>query len=354
MKENDITEIFRQKLTNAEMPVRDGFWDELAHSLSNASPTIPHAKRNIRLRMYRVMSAASVLLLLGMTSIILWYFLPRNEMKEAFIRIEALSPTQNTIPQPNVALPQQPVSDNSLIPPITQTNSTTHSTQSTTTDKKIPLSLHMSITITRQNYTNSPRQQQEYTPTTEVYYPHANTEASSTTTINNAQSPLPVIPPESSPWSTKLFIGSALPHGYYHAPLTIGMGIERRLSDRFFLETGLRYNLLTTEDDRIHTLSIPVKVGIRLIDTSCFELYANAGGAVEKTIAGATNNSFHAQPIQLAVEAGLGISYRLNERFALLAEPTLTHHFHTDATTPTIRHARATNLTLLCGVRMTY
>lgn len=44
----------------------------------------------------------------------------------------------------------------------------------------------------------------------------------------------------------------------------------------------------------------------------------------------------------------------MNDRFALFAEPSVSHHFDTDSQTRTLRTERPTNLNLLCGVRMTY
>lgn len=63
---------------------------------------------------------------------------------------------------------------------------------------------------------------------------------------------------------------------------------------------------------------------------------------------------FKAEPVQLSVAAGVGVRYKLSDRFALFAEPLVSHHFDTESETKTLRTERATNLNLLCGVRMTY
>ena len=83
-------------------------------------------------------------------------------------------------------------------------------------------------------------------------------------------------------------------------------------------------------------------------------MYAVVGGAAEKCIAGAPDNGFKAEPVQLSVAAGVGVRYKLSDRFALFAEPLVSHHFDTESETKTLRTERATNLNLLCGVRMTY
>lgn len=91
-----------------------------------------------------------------------------------------------------------------------------------------------------------------------------------------------------------------------------------------------------------------------LASTPKLDLYATVGGTAEKCIAGAADNGFNAEPVQLSVAAGVGVRYRLNDRFALFAEPSVSHHFSTDSETGTLRTERPTNLNLLCGVRMTY
>ena len=84
------------------------------------------------------------------------------------------------------------------------------------------------------------------------------------------------------------------------------------------------------------------------------ELYALAGGAVEKCVAGARDNSFEAEPVQCSVKAGLGVRYKMTDRLALFAEPAVSHHFDTDSPTRTLRTERPTNLNLQCGLRMIF
>ena len=78
------------------------------------------------------------------------------------------------------------------------------------------------------------------------------------------------------------------------------------------------------------------------------------GGIIDKCIAGAPDNSFKEEPVQLAVTAGIGINYKINDRLALFAEPGVSHHFKTDSKLATVRTKRPTNFNLLCGLRMTY
>ena len=154
-------------------------------------------------------------------------------------------------------------------------------------------------------------------------------------------------------WAFKAGIGTALPKGDFGIPFTAGFSAERHLNKHFSLEAGLQYNRLDG-DHAIHTLAVPVKLNAVLASNSKVDFYATLGGAAEKCIAGAVDNGFGAEPVQLSVAAGLGVRYKLNDRIALFAEPTVSHHFDTDSQTKTLRTERPTNLNLLCGVRMTY
>ena len=83
-------------------------------------------------------------------------------------------------------------------------------------------------------------------------------------------------------------------------PLTAGVTVERSLNNWLALETGIRYNRLPA-DRTLHTLAIPVKLNMTLASTPKVDLYATVGGAAEKCIAGASDNGFHAEPVQLSV-----------------------------------------------------
>ena len=101
MKGNDeITGLFRSRLSGAEMTVRDGFWEELKGDLSrvetDATNTSAATKRSVLTpRFYRVAAAASVILVLGAASAAFWYFSPKDEIQEAFTKVATLTPEGN-------------------------------------------------------------------------------------------------------------------------------------------------------------------------------------------------------------------------------------------------------------------
>ena len=157
-------------------------------------------------------------------------------------------------------------------------------------------------------------------------------------------------------WAMKVQVGTALPadNGTYKMPVSAGVTVERKVNDFLGIETGLLYSNLRSAGQHLHYLGIPVKVNVTLVDTKKIDLYATVGGIADKCIAGAPDNSFKEEPIQLAVTAGIGINYKINDRLAVFAEPGVSHHFKTDSKLATVRTKRPTNFNLLCGLRMTY
>ena len=76
-KENDeITDLFRTRLADAGMAVRDGFWEELSQDIPVA------CQHRRRLIFFRVAAAASVLLVLAASSATFWRSEERRVGKE--------------------------------------------------------------------------------------------------------------------------------------------------------------------------------------------------------------------------------------------------------------------------------
>lgn len=366
MRENDeITGLFRSRLAGAEMTVREDFWEKLQSDLPSATTT-GGKKAFLTPRFYRVAAAASVIFVLGAASAAFWYFSPKEEIQEAFTQVASMSPDGSL----NGDVVQE------SFPSIHQTNPTAQKPGTKQPANGAPagiladaedesVSVHVSITITQRVYGNNQQpgngfygvrnsgQNNNYQSGTGDT--NSNTDITSTvpsndesTKVATAQSAL-----KTRNWAIKAALGTSLPKGDFNMPFTAGISAERRLNQHLSLEAGLQYNCLPGERT-LHTLGVPVKLNVMLASTPKVDLYATVGGAAEKCIAGAPDNGFGAEPVQLSVAAGLGVRYKMNDRFALFAEPSVSHHFDTDSKTRTLRTERPTNLNLLCGVRMTY
>ena len=78
MREKDeITGLFRSRLSGTEMTVRDGFWEQLQEDA--ASPAAGRKRAAVLSpKYYRVAAAASVIFVLGAASAAFWYFSPKE------------------------------------------------------------------------------------------------------------------------------------------------------------------------------------------------------------------------------------------------------------------------------------
>ncbi|WP_294470253.1 outer membrane beta-barrel protein [uncultured Bacteroides sp.] len=346
-KENDeITDLFRTHLADIGMTVRDGFWEGLSQDIPVA---FQHRRR---LLLFRVAAAASVLLVLAASSATFWYFSPKEEMEEAFTKIAVTNGGQmdgdgihiNQLPMPvEPVLPKPAPKSYGMLSQYTQ--------EEDSVSFSFSMSFSFSATSTgngngnqgRNGYWQATNRNSEASASQEEKY-MANEQTERTATVKKRR------------WAMKVQAGIVLPAdgGTYKMPVSAGVTVERKLNDYLGIETGLLYSNLRSAGQHLHYLGIPVKLNMTLLNTKKVDLYATVGGIADKCIVGAPNNDFNEEPIQLAVNAGIGINYKINDRFAVFAEPGVSHHFGTDSKLATVRTKRPTNFNLLCGLRMTY
>ena len=395
MKGNDeITGLFRSRLSGAEMTVRDGFWEELQAGLpkagaDGAAPVVVSGafdsssgladclsgrrRKGFLLvpRFHRVAAAASVVMVLGAASAAFWYFSPKEEIQEAFTKVATLTPegnmngdvVQENFPSIHNTVPAVPDPGQKHPGPASPAVALVQDEE-----EDESLSVTVSITIRQHLYGNQPQRgngvygQNASSREGNGYYAAADTENTADATAANARSPHAEKAASGADaadrrrnWAFKAGVGTSLPKSGFGMPLTANLSAERRLNRHFSLEAGLQYNRLEGEGERVlHTLAVPVRLNAMLASASQVDFYATLGGAVEKCLSGAEDNGFGAEPLQLSAMAGLGVRYKLNDRIALFAQPSVSHHFDTDSRTRTLRTERPTNLNLLCGVRMVY
>ena len=347
-KENDeITDLFRTRLADAGMSVRDGFWEELSQEISVA------CQHRRRILLFRVAAAASVLLVLAASSATFLYFSPKEEMEEAFTKIAVTNGGQmdgDGIRVNQLPLPVEPV----LPKPAPKS----YGMLSQYTEEEDSLSITFSMSFSFSSTTSTGNGNRYGNQGHNGYWQATNGNTGSSV-ASEEQSNVDMSQPKAVKkhrWAMKVQVGTALPadDGTYKMPVSAGVTVERKLNDFLGIETGLLYSNLRSAGQHLHYLGIPVKVNVTLVDTKKIDLYATVGGIADKCIAGAPDNSFKEEPIQLAVTAGIGINYKINDRLAVFAEPGVSHHFKTDSKLATVRTKRPTNFNLLCGLRMTY
>lgn len=383
MKEKDeLTALFRDRLKESEMPVRDGFWEELSGDLLRMEDgTASGKRRSLPVVYYRRLAvAASAALLLGVASAAWWFLVPRVEEEPVVAQVAATVPQgrldgdriQELFPveengSPDACLSRQASSDEA---PVSDAEE----------GEEAAFSVRLSVTITQHVYgvrrqsggsrselwngwRNGPFYNPLYalrktaagqgqgdirrTEEETVSVPETSSgTASGTHTVTESGTPV-------RKWALKAGVGTSLPKGDYAMPLSVGLTAEHRLNRCLSLEAGLQYGYMPAASQAggdAHALAVPARLNLLLAETPRVDVYAQVGGAAEKTVGKGSGDD----PVRLSVMAGLGVRYKLNERLALFAEPSVSRHFATDSDRRTLHSERPVNLNLLCGVRMSY
>ncbi len=166
----------------------------------------------------------------------------------------------------------------------------------------------------------------------------------------------------------------------HYMPLVIGLSVNKSLSSRWSVESGLRYTFLRSDFlsqskvmnketvQRIHYIGVPLKFNYRIITYNGFSLYGQGGGALDIPISGSqsileyspqfgnptkTTINIHA-PLQWSVEAGLGIQYHFTPSFSIYAEPSFKYYFNPGSDIKTIRQDKPFEFTIPIGLRLTW
>ena len=145
----------------------------------------------------------------------------------------------------------------------------------------------------------------------------------------------------------------------YGLPLSFGAGVKIGLSPRWSIGTGANYTLLSRQfygkyvrvdnSGRIeestssdiyntqHFIGIPVNAYYDIVKQERLNLYAYAGGSVEKCISDnyrVVNTSiYHKEKIkgvQLSANVGVGVEFMLGRHLGLYIDPSLRYYFNCD------------------------
>lgn len=363
--ESKLARLFRTRLEHASMDVREGFWEELRKDLPPAPSAGKKSSRMVAFR--RMMAAASVVLVLGIASAVFWHFSSLIEVEKDATSVHldrkaerfdwATDRLQESVEARHTASSLM-AQEQSVVRPVAEGG---RKTLVSSSGEENTMSIHVSITIHQQrSHQRHAQEHHRFFPGWTGYYngnmfPQAshrqilpdsseNTDFSSDAAATEEEN-------KNTRWAWQVAMGTSLPKGDCQMPVRLAATVERKLGKRVGLETGLQYSYMPMKGETdLHALAVPLKLNVLLANTPRLDFYAMVGGTAEKTL----NASFREDPICLSAQAGVGVRYRLNDRFALFAEPSVSHCFDTDTEMPSLRTERATNMNLLCGVRMTY
>lgn len=155
---------------------------------------------------------------------------------------------------------------------------------------------------------------------------------------------------------------------HHHQPIHYGLSLRYRLNERWGMETGLTYSLLTSDitttaveqktdsKQSLNYIGIPLKAEYLLWGSRHFDVYVSAGTMVEKMVKGkienvgkTTNVSIH--PLQLSVSSGIGAECKYNSLFSIYVEPGVSYYFDNGSNVSTFYQDKPLNFNLNVGLR---
>lgn len=164
----------------------------------------------------------------------------------------------------------------------------------------------------------------------------------------------------------------------HYAPATVGISLNRSLSGRWSVESGIRYTFLKSDflkksrleitviNQEIHYIGIPFKFNYRILSNTRFSIYGQGGVALDIPVAGTHSIERWEQgwdkptsvrltisaPLQWSVEGGLGIQYHITPHICIYAEPSFRYHFNSGNEIKTIWHDKPFVFTIPVGIRL--
>lgn len=422
---DDLIHLFRTQLEDAELPVSDSLWDRLEQN-------IPATISRRRIFFTRISTAASVLLILGVASAAFWFLSPKDEIAAAFTEIAVNIQPEGEINTDHVVQEEFPPihAQSQSFNPSSVPQNPLNRVLVMPDEDSVSVSISMSFSFTTKKRNNNPYQEQTAYITDhnkELSNEPSETEQSPTytgyTKKNNGWSVsffISANPPRGSVSHTGLYMfternnalsvantGSnssvsrddfdteqaynnfmriaGLPSEKqtrvrHHIPVSAGINIRKQLNERISLESGLVYSYASSElsggDDKdyysqqqkLHYLGIPLKANVNLYSQKKMDIYAAAGGMIEKSVTGkidtdyfdngqlaySSSSKINPKEFQLSATLSAGIKYALNEKISVFAEPGISYYFDNDSPITTIRSERPLNFNLLCGLNVTF
>lgn len=163
----------------------------------------------------------------------------------------------------------------------------------------------------------------------------------------------------------------------HHLPIRIGLSVAYALTDRLSISSGLTYTRLSSDikdasreskyigEQRLHYVGIPVNVSYKVASSRWISLYGTAGVLAEKCVSGTTDEGYaenntmkytntqdiSSKPLQMSVNAGVGIQFDIIDNVGIYAEPGLSYYFDDDSALQTIYKEKPLNFNLNVGVR---
>ncbi len=165
----------------------------------------------------------------------------------------------------------------------------------------------------------------------------------------------------------------------HHQTVKVGISLRYNLSDRWSLQTGITYTRLTSDfteekstsnvvtNQKLDYIGIPLTASYNIWHNKYINVYASAGGAVEKLINGASttetknyaddkttrsNNDVKENRPVFSTSIAAGIEYNISDFLSIYAQPGLTCHFDNGSGIKSLYTDKPVNVELSIGARI--
>lgn len=171
--------------------------------------------------------------------------------------------------------------------------------------------------------------------------------------------------------------GGRMEANYKHQlPISLQLSLSRQLSEQLSVETGLSYTLLKSsnttgsptayiqEQQRLHYLGIPLRMGWQWYNHAPLSLYTSAGVMMEVPVHSTLSvnhvnngmNTYNTReklslPLQWSTSLGIGLQYDITPHIGFYIEPSLQYFFNDGSSIKSYRTEHRFNITLPLGIR---
>lgn len=165
----------------------------------------------------------------------------------------------------------------------------------------------------------------------------------------------------------------------HHLPVRLRLNIAYNLSDHIAIESGLTYTRLSSDmsegtnenritgSQRLDYVGIPLNMRYKAFTYRPFSLYMSAGLLAEQCVSGSIskdyiisgksrktdNETISTKPLQMSVNASVGLQLDLPGNIGIYAEPGLSYYFDDKSSLSTIYKEKKLNFSLNVGLRYT-
>lgn len=146
-----------------------------------------------------------------------------------------------------------------------------------------------------------------------------------------------------------------------HMSWSFGFEVQKSLTERLSLESGIVYTLLTSDvrmkysgvkKQQMHYLGVPLKLNVELAQRDNWQFYVGGGGMLERCIyATRGGKSFSNKEWQWSVVGAVGFQYMISRHIGIYFEPGVNYYFDDHSGIENFRSAQPFTFNIQAGVK---